>query len=330
MKIFQDQKWQEDTIELYLACLGRLYFPINTIDKWGIIPVNVGVSNTGKSTVLECVVKSLKREQVVTIGTNEKFCLFGKNDKELVYIGEAENIHKGISAENFKSIARGEMTLTEGKNRDDKSEIWKTPIAACSNKVLNYEDKSGGIENRSVSFCSDHIIDPDPAIKETIHNLVPKLVPLFLIYYHKYAKQKFQPSAQMVDWSNEIAEDKDLFKQWLSSPNENLYTQIVFKEGQSLSLGKLNGAWGKHYRFTLSKQGEAPKLTRNEFALLEVQGMKKIQTHICKFCLDYHKKDCCGKYHRTSRTTGVCFMNCALVSGGMKKRRALNDEEEVG
>jgi hypothetical protein len=324
LKVFHDQKWNDTTIDIYLACIGRLYYPINAIDNWGIITCNVGVSNTGKSTILESVVNSLDRAAVKTVGSDDtRFTLHGANNQELLYMGEAEQIHKGIKGDTLKKIARGELVSIEGKGKDTKSEVWSTPLALCSNFNISYPDNSGGIQNRIINFSHNYIIDADPKLKETINSMSPSLVPLYVKKYLKIANtcSRLVLNEQIEAWNDEIYEQADLFLSWLNTPREELYYQIVYSLGKSIKLTELQQAWDRYYKFAQNKHGETPKLNINDYAKLQSLGIFYETKALCKSCQCLHKKNCCDKYSRTNKTTKRVFMNAEIIAGGLNRRQ---------
>jgi hypothetical protein len=317
LHIFKCQKWTEETINCYCALLGRLYFPINTFDDWGQILINLGISGTGKSTILENVIADNMEDSDTRSSKDARFNLGGANNRELLFFGEAENIHNAFESDVIKKLARGEKTAIEGKHVAQESEKWTTPIAMNSNHKLNYNDSSGGIANRFTYFKYNYIVSRNGSIKDNLVKLAPRLIPLLIQNYFDMVKSGFIKGEQIEGWCMEIDEDANDFLTWYNTPNEDLYTQIVFKEGSMVSIVEMKKNWTNYWKFALNKSGEPKKLDENDFSHLQKNNITYDRIHICKSCGNKHNKDCCKNYSRTNRTTKKVFMNCCLITGGL-------------
>jgi hypothetical protein len=317
LHIFKCQKWTEETINCYCALLGRLYYPINTFDDWGQIIVNLGISRTGKSTILENVIADSMEESITRSTEEGRFNIGGANDKELLFFGEAEDIHIAFKANLMKKIACGENTSMECKHVGQTSEKWNTPVAMNTNHKLKYKDNSGGLSNRFTYFKYTYIVKKDSSIKDNLVKLTPRLIPLFIKYYFDMVKTGFVKGEQVEGWSAEIDEDANDFLTWYNTPKEDLYTQIIYKEGSIVSLVEMKKNWGNYWKFALNKSGEPKTLDDNDYSHLQKNNISYDKIHICKSCGGKHIKDCCKNYTSTNRTTKKMFINCAIVKGGL-------------
>ena len=320
--IYNDQDFTKDTINIHLGLLGRSFYPINHLEDWGVVVVNYGVSNTGKSTTIEMVNKSLNQLKTKTIGSqsNEKsrFALDGKNNNELLIINEAENLPNAIGADLFKSMCRGEKVEIEGKGKDCISENWTTPMLLASNTEIPYKDKSGGIGNRIVYFKHSVIINPDPKIKIELHSLIPRLVPYLCKKYLDIATEPLELTPQICAWKEEVSENDDEFKAWINSLNDDVYKQLKFAKGKTIKPKDLQDAFDNHIKYTL-RQSKTIRIGLNEQALLGLKGIEKHATNYCKSCEKKWEKGCCDKYSQTNKVKKIVFSNCELIDGGLNK-----------
>jgi len=335
LQIFKCQKWTEETINCYCALLGRLYYPINTFDDWGQIIINLGISGTGKSTILENVIADSMEESITRGSKDARFSLSGANNKELLFFGEAENIHNAFESDTLKKMARGEKSAIESKGIEQYSENWSTPIAMNSNHKLGYKDSSGGISNRFTYFKYDNVVQKNSNIKNNLVKLTPRLIPLFIKYYFDMVKTGFVKGEQVEDWCMEIDEDANDFLTWYNTPNEDLYTQIMYKEGSVVSLVEMKKNWNNYWKYALNKSAEPKKLDNNDFAHLQSNNINIRIVATCKSCGNKHMKDCCKNYSRTNKTTKKVLLNCAIVKGGLHPdnkrfngRRGMEEEVE--
>ena len=321
-KIYADQLFYEDTMMCHIALLGRSYYPINHIDDWGVVLVNYGVSNTGKSTTIEIVNRSLNQDKTTTLalsGGGSRFILANKNNQELLIINEAEHLTNVIPSSLFKSMCRGEKVIIEQKGIDEHNDNWNTPLLFASNTEIPYKDKSGGCGNRIIYFKHSVIITPDPNIKKELDTLIPNLVPYFCKLYLARAKCPLKLSKQMIQWNDDVAQNDDDFKSYINSENEDVFFQIIYSEGKSIKPKQLQDAYDKHVRYTLNDSKKPIKIGVNEQAQLSQLGIIKHRTQHCKSCSAVWKKDCCKEYSRANRVAKVRYINCEIIDGGLNK-----------
>jgi len=331
-KVYKDQDWADDTIELYLGMLGRSYTPINEMDKYGVFPFNYGVTSTGKSLSIETVQLSLKPEAVGCVTSGEsRFSLHCKNSKELLVIGEAEMIHKGISEDNFKRMARGEIVETEGKGKDSVTELWNTQVLFSGNTQLNYRDNGGGVSSRIVPFAHTKKVSIDTSLRSQLNQLIPSIVPLLITKYHLLIQRnptRLDLPEQVLEWRDETKMENNYFQAWLSSMKSDVYEMVEYCEGHSITPIELEKSWNKHWKYSLNKCTEAPKITASDKAELMAMGVEIKKMNCCRFCEKPHKKDCCEKYTREGRKKLMRYYNASIVSGGLQTKFIRYDTDD--
>ena len=338
LKIYTDQDFTDETMNMNLGLLGRAFYPINKLDKFGVVPVSYGVSNTGKSTGIKIVADSLKNNNVVTVSTaggESKFCLDNKNNKELLIINEGEKLPKAIPLDMLKSMTRGEIIESEGKGKNAVTGKWTTPMLIASNDIIPYNDKSGGVGNRLIYFKYSTIITPDSKLGDRLELLTPQLIPLLVNKYFELLKKgDLVITEQMEEWKNEVSDKDNDFKEWIEAFNEDVYLQLKYCKNSTLKPKEIQDAYDKHYKFTLNKAGKADKLGLNEYALLNKMNITKKKVYYCKGCEHIHVKGCCSEYERTYRKQLISIMNVKLVKGGLdsnlKSKQTENAPDDSG
>lgn len=321
-KIYKDQRWTDDTINLGCALLGRSFFQINTLEDWGVIMCLVGVSSTGKSTSIECV--SGNCTYVETIDTkNNSFNLDSCDKAELIIVEEAENLPKRLDVEQFKGLARGEKIKINGKYTTAYTTQWKPPILLSSNDIINYSDTSGAIANRLLYFKFETILpEKDPKIKKYLHENGAVLVPFFINKYHEFLQKHDKTlvlPTQVRSWNDSITTENDIFHNWIHGCSDDLYWCVRYKEGSNVTVNEMKDKWKKHYAFGLKKKDEPPNIGINETAKLGELGIFKKEVMVCRYCEKRHIKGCCDKYERTHRKNKVLYTNCEFVPGKLNK-----------
>lgn len=322
-KIYKDQNWDDETIELCLVMLGRAYFRIKTLDEWGVFPCFVGTSSTGKSTSIDRVMKN--NNDVKTLDTKKSsFNLEGLENTDLLVVEEAENLNVRLDIEQYKSMPRGEITTINGKNKTQIHINWTTPVILSSNNPLNYDDKSKAVANRTVYFKFQTIIDnKDPKIKAQLEKDDPKILPYLIGKYHEYLSKNTEVlvlGEQIQSWNESLNNENDDFYNWINGVSDDLYWCIKYEEGSSVSINEFKDKWKKHWTMGLKKKSEAPNIGIHEEALLGKLGINKKEIKVCRYCENRHLKGCCEKYERTHRKTKVVFTNCAFEAGKLNYR----------
>ena len=321
-KIYKDQDWTDETIDVFCGLMGRLMYPINVKDTFGIVTCNVGVSNTSKSTMIDVILGIIGKSNIKTLQSkNTDFCLEGLDMANLIYDGEAENLPNKLSIDDFKKIAKGEEVSINGKNKTAKTTTIKCHFATCSNALIDYKDKSDAIRNRLINFIHGNIITPDTTVKNKIIASAPELlVYLNKMYIKLYNKGDLILTEQVLEWADNIKEEQNVFKSWLNMLNEDLYIQVKPSEGKSVKAKDLTDAWNKHCKFGLNN-GKATKIGINEDAYLKTLG---ITTEIKKFCMHCEcepkklPERCCEKYDNSKRKPLKMYIGCELVDGGKR------------
>jgi len=331
-EIYDTQEFTKETCEVNMCLLGRCLFPINHLDKWGVFMYNYGMSNTGKSTISETIVNAMELDKISTMSvgkeSSNRFSLYNKDDKELLIITEAENLTNVFTSETIKTISRGELTEIEGKGKDAKTIIWKTPFLLAGNGALKFKDNSNGISNRFATFKYEHTPNqPKENIKKRLIQLVPRLIPLYVKTYHKFIENgELTISEQMMEWKTTLAIEEDDFKLWLDTPNEDLHTQLVYKKDSVVRSKDLCDKFNCFIKYDLGKT-QKQKISMGNDEYLKTLGIVKHTEKLCSFCNNPHKKGCCDKYSRNNRTTGTFYKNCKLVSGGKNNNHNDSDDD---
>ena len=316
-KIFTDQKWTQETINIYCGLMGRLFYPLNECDKYGVITCNVGVSSTGKSTILERITDIVDNTKTLSTKCNN-FSLEGLDKAQLIYIGEAEDLPNMLSISDFKKLARGEMLKINGKHKAAVDVIVTAPTAMCSNELIDYNDKSDAIKNRQLCFKHNYIVNVDGKVKNEMEKLNPVLLVFFNKMYitmYKKNKSEIELSEQLEEWRNSIHQEQNDFLSWLNMRNEDLYIQVRYKQGNFIKAKDLTDAWNKHCKFGLNMKNKIPKIGINEDAYLRTLGIDTNFKNYCSFCENEHIKNCCENYCRTKKKNLKRYSNCELVDG---------------
>jgi len=330
IRIFSHQKWTQETMDIYCGLMGRLFFPLNELDQYGIVTCNKGVSSTGKSSVLERICDIVDNYKTLN-AKGHNFSLEGCDRTKLIYVGEAENLPKMLDIEDFKKMARGETININIKNKTAIDTTITAPLALVANEIIEYPDSSDAIKNRICYFMHDKkVTDPDGNLKIKMKNMNHIFLSYFTYMYHSLlsiSPANIKLSPQLDNWSTNTFEEQNDFLSWLNMLHSDLYWQVKHNTGSVCKAKDLTDKWKLHWEKGLKKKLPAPKISANQDAELEVFGIE-VDTHVfCRHCENPHKSGCCDKYDRTQKKKLKVYKNCQLVKGGLNRHQSYDDPE---
>ena len=324
LKIFTDQKWENDTMDIYCGLMGRLLYPLNEYDTYGVVTCNVGASSSGKSSVLERMEEIIGDIKALN-ATSHAFNLEGCDKCRLISIGEAERLPDSLALEDFKKMARGEIINVNAKHKTAIDIKIKAPIIMCAQEVIQYKDSSDALKNRIKYFNHGELIEnPDGNVKLEMSTLNSQLLVYFNKMYHKLrnlSTTNLPFVQQLDDWSVSIAEEQNDFLAWLNMINEDLHVQVKYARGEETKYLDLTKAWTCHWKFGLNNTSKAPGIRINQDACLRSLGIIPSKRTYCKSCNKPHSVGCCNEYSRSNKTTLKYYLNCKLIPGGKNKKQ---------
>ncbi len=326
--IFDYQGFTPDTCKNIISLLGRLFFPINYRDSWGVALNLYGTSSSGKGTLVDCIMEGMNNSKIKTFGSRKDFGLSNKNNKELLYHAEAEYLFDKIDEEDFKKMCRGELTETESKGKDTCSEIWNTPMIFTAQGNIKVKDKSDAMSNRLINIEYSKKVEIIENFKNDCVKLAPSFIPYCIQQY--FNTDKLIISDQIKTWSADIKEEENIFKNWLSTPKEDLYYQVIFCKDNYTSFKDLDKAFKNHCKFTLDMRNNIPKIGLQERAELGQIGGIYETIQICKSCNKKAVSGCCDNYNPANRVKHKKFKHIKIVKPSEDREDRGNDSEEVG
>ena len=151
--IFAPQDWDDSMIKWMFVFIGRLFYEVNEMDSWQVIPFMKGVAGTGKSTVIKVVQLMYNMRDIGVISNNieKKFGLSTIFNKTLFVIPELKGDFAMDQAD-FQSMVTGEELSLAQKNKMPLTGQWTVPGIMAGNESAGWEDKSGSISRRIVVF----------------------------------------------------------------------------------------------------------------------------------------------------------------------------------
>ncbi|KAI8584864.1 hypothetical protein BDZ88DRAFT_456542 [Geranomyces variabilis] len=157
---------------IFLALIGRSFFPIGTYDNLAIAPYLLGESNTGKSTIVNVVKAMYAPHSVAAISATheQQFGLDNLHDKELIIIPEVpSNLHKILDVTLLQSMISGDDISVAGKYSKAFSRKFRVPQWFAGNFFPQYVDTKGAAVRRLPIFMFEQFIEKrDGTMEKTI------------------------------------------------------------------------------------------------------------------------------------------------------------------
>lgn len=179
--IFEPQEWDSSMIKWMFVFIGRLFYEVNEMDSWQVIPFMKGVAGTGKSTVIKVVQLMYNMRDIGVISNNieKKFGLATIFNKTLFVVPELKGDFAMDQAD-FQSMVTGEELSLAQKNKAPLTGQWTVPGIMAGNESAGWEDKSGSISRRIVVFdfpnkVPQEKLNPD-LINEIKNDEIPKII----------------------------------------------------------------------------------------------------------------------------------------------------------
>lgn len=152
------QQWQEDVQRWMCILIGRMLYDVGEFDDWQVFIFLLGVAGTGKSTIIENVLKQFyEPADVGIVGNNiqKLFGLSGLIGKKIV-IGPEIKGNWSIDQAELQSMVSGESVSVNIKHKGSCSEKFTSHIAIAGNVAPEFQDNSGSIARRTVVFPFDY------------------------------------------------------------------------------------------------------------------------------------------------------------------------------
>ncbi len=161
--IMDYQKWPEEVQEWLCILIGRMVYYVGELDDWQVFPFLLGSAGTGKSTILENIVKFFYEEEDVGVLSNNIERLFGLSslvDKKIFIAPEIKEDCRLEQAE-FQSMVSGEEININVKFETAKKRKFTVPGIAAGNVLFNFNDNSNSISRRLMVFLLERRPESD-------------------------------------------------------------------------------------------------------------------------------------------------------------------------
>lgn len=143
-KVLDDQHLSHEVMEWFYAMMGRCLYEYHDLDGWDICPFVKGVANSGKSTLLNNVIKQFYDPEDVGVLSSNMEKTFGLHQlaDRMLFIGP-EMLDLTMDQSEFQSIVSSDAVVCNIKYKAPKVvQKWTVPGFLAGNKPLNFVDNS--------------------------------------------------------------------------------------------------------------------------------------------------------------------------------------------
>jgi phage/plasmid-associated DNA primase len=261
--IMDYQGWDKDVKKWLYVMLGRMTFEVGEVENWQIIPFCKGIAQSGKSTLLNYVVKLFYVPADISVMANnieEKFGLSSIYQANL-FIGPEIKHDFRIDQAEFQSLVSGEEIQIARKNKNAVTVQWKVPGFLAGNETPGFSDNSGSILRRLFLFMfKRQVMDGDAKLGDKLASEIDRILQKSILAYVEAVNNfgdkliwKVVPK-KFLDWREEI--------------EGQLHTLVGFMKTSQLKYGEdkqMPLAWFRSkYREYCSSMGMRPRQWKME------------------------------------------------------------------
>lgn len=319
----QDGSSDDSQIGWFEGFVGRLQFEVREMDNWQKTMAVIGVTNTGKSSVLKVIARMFPADLV--FGLNGSFeRTFGyaalASAKVIISPETPRNLPDFLPGAIFQSMVTGDLVPIPVKFGQPKSIYWKTPGIWAGNDPFQYKDSKGQIARRVVYVVFDKVVTVRDTSMED--NIIADELPTILIrcvskYFDLLSLvgdadvDNFLPPA-LKNAQDELSSFTNPLESFIQNGSD--FYKILKKKGASTKMTDLDKAYANFMEFGPFKQ-KGQYIGRDYYPLIK-NGFTVVSTRVCKMCdQKVSRKNCGDHYDPTNRKRLV-------VIEGMQLERA--------
>ena len=331
---FGDYPGVSDTL---LALIGRMLYPLNTKDRWQVMPFLVGLGNTGKSLLL-AIVHSLFRKGAVGMLGNKREEIFGMDniaDKEVI-IGRdmPAKLSGALAQELMQTMVTGEPMEIARKGYKAISVDWSAPMIMGSNHFPDYANTGNNVGRRIVTLRFDRVVEQlDELLVDKIKDTeLPAIVCRALRAYHDMIPRAREAGGfwkaaprKLLEWQGALASATNKLHDFLSMADDERTKIMTRPDGSEFtwtcSIRRVEGrvTWAADLVavFEIYKSPDKIKISELDVATLAEFGFKisDKQVYVCKACKQLGHVGCCDNYTRDDRAKRVVIYDMEIIDG---------------
>lgn len=191
--VMEYQQWPEDVQRWLCILMGRMLYDIGELDDWQVYIFLLGVAGTGKSTIIENILKQFyEPADVGIVGNNaqKQFALSGLVGKKII-LGPEIKGNWSIDQAELQSMISGESVSVNTKFKIASSEKFSSHLAIAGNVAPDFQDNAGSMSRRTVVFPFDYKVKKGDTklgfkIQKELAYIIQACNKGYLDAFHKY------------------------------------------------------------------------------------------------------------------------------------------------
>lgn len=177
--LMEHQRWSRDVKKTLCFMMGRMLYDVGELDDWQVFIFLLGVAGTGKSTIVENILKFFyEPADIGIIGNNaqKQFALSGLVGKKIILGPEIKGDWTIDQAE-LQSMISGESVSVNTKYKAAASERFTSHLAIAGNIAPQFEDHAGNMARRMILFEFQYkVLKKDTKLKYKIQQELPYII----------------------------------------------------------------------------------------------------------------------------------------------------------
>lgn len=152
------QQWPEEVQKWLCILMGRMLYDVGELDDWQVYIFLLGMAGSGKSTIIENIIRLFYDAADIGIVGNNFQKMFGLANllfKKAV-IGPEIKGNWSIDQAELQSMISGESVSVNVKYKGNVSVKFTAPIAIAGNVTPEFQDNAGSMSRRTIVFPFEH------------------------------------------------------------------------------------------------------------------------------------------------------------------------------
>ena len=322
-----------DIVYTYLlGLIGRLFYEVGRFDRFDVMPLIVGDTNTGKSTLID-VVSSMFAPQSVGVVDSSLETIFGlqaMHTKELIVAPEIpDSLAQQLASDKLKKMIGGERVTVATKHAAATTVVWQVPMLMCGNDYPRYRDERGSVSKRLAIFSfTRYVATQDSSLKQRI--IATELAPLVvrcLTAYRQLLKRTGTAGFWSVcpgyfsDTTAGMHENTDYVHMFLTlghgdnmwydkSMHQRKVMYFVQQPGFTLWMEEFKKKFSDYMRF---RHPLVKYRWTKDYSAFKRLGYVVDRRHMCRACKQPATRGCCEHFGRANRSHVDIIMNIQCV-----------------
>lgn len=324
---------ESDAVYTYLlGLIGRLFYDVGQFDKFDVMPLVVGDTSTGKSTLIDIVSAMFASDNVGVVDSSHEmvFGLQSMYEKELIVSPEIpDNMAHMLASDKFKKMVCGEIVEVPIKHAVAETCKWRVPMIMCGNDYPRYRDEKGAVSKRLAIFLfTRYVATQDSSLKDRIldEELSRLVVKSLLAYrqllhhtgtggfwtrcpsYFKETTASMHETADYVHMFLTVGHGDNMWFDKVANARKIMY--FVQRPGHTLWMEEFKKKFFDYMRF---RHSQVKHRWTKDYSTFKRLGYVVERRNMCRACKRTAVSGCCDDYSHANRSNVDIITNIACV-----------------